>query len=239
MAAATFLPLSILSAQPEKRIKAIAFDAFPIFDPRPIFNKLDELFPEKGAAISNSWRTAQFEYTWLRNSGNQYADFWKVTDDALKFAAIKNGVVMTDTTRNQILDQYLYLKAWPDVEPSLKTLKQQGFKIAFLSNFTEQMLRANIKSAGLDGYFDEVLSTDRVKAFKPSPRAYQMAMDIFKFRKEEIAFAAFAGWDAVGAKWFGYPTYWVNRQNAPLDELSARPDGEGNNLKGLLDFVRA
>ena len=25
----------------------------------------------------------------------------------------------------------------------------------------------------------------------------------------EIAFAAFAGWDAAGAKAFGYPTFWV------------------------------
>jgi 2-haloacid dehalogenase len=30
-------------------IKAIAFDGFPIFDPRPIFAMAEELFPGRGA----------------------------------------------------------------------------------------------------------------------------------------------------------------------------------------------
>ena len=29
-------------------------------------------------------------------------------------------------------------------------------------------------------------------------------------RRDEIAFAAFGGWDAAGAKSFGYPTFWGN-----------------------------
>jgi 2-haloacid dehalogenase len=48
------------------RFKAIAFDAFPIFDPRPIFGLAETLFPDKGADLSNAWRSRQFEYQWLR-----------------------------------------------------------------------------------------------------------------------------------------------------------------------------
>ena len=44
-------------------IKAVAFDAFPIFDPRPIFALAEELFPGRGAALSDEWRSRQFEYT--------------------------------------------------------------------------------------------------------------------------------------------------------------------------------
>lgn len=225
-------------AQTKTKIKAVAFDAFPIFDPRPIFEMVNQLFGEKGPVITNTWRTAQFEYTWLRTSGNQYVDFWKVTEDALIFSAMKNQITLTEASRKQIMEQYLHLKAWPDVLPVLKALKAQGVKIAFLSNFTSEMLNANIKNAGLEGYFDFVLSTDNARAFKPSPKAYQLGVDTFKFKKEEIAFAAFAGWDAVGAKWFGYPTYWCNRQNNPLDELSAQPDITSNGLNGLVDFVK-
>jgi 2-haloacid dehalogenase len=61
--------------------KAIAFDAFPIFDPRPVFGLAETLFPGKGAAFSNAWRTRQFEYQWLRALSGRYADFWQTTED--------------------------------------------------------------------------------------------------------------------------------------------------------------
>ena len=86
---------------------------------------------------------------------------------------------------------------------------------------------AAMKNSGLEGLFEDHLTTDRVKAFKPDPRAYQMGVDAFGLKKEEIAFAAFAGWDVAGAKWFGYPTFWVNRADAPLEELGVVPDGIG------------
>jgi 2-haloacid dehalogenase len=57
-------------------IKAIAFDAFTTFDPRPIVALAEQLFPTQGAALGNAWRTRQFEYTWLRSVGHHYVDFW-------------------------------------------------------------------------------------------------------------------------------------------------------------------
>jgi 2-haloacid dehalogenase len=82
------------------------------------------------------------------------------------------------------------------------------------------------------------LSTDRVRAFKPDPQAYRMAMSAFGLRKEEIAFAAFGAWDAVGAKWFGYPTFWVNRAHVAAEELGTVPEGAGKDLNDLAAFVQ-
>ena len=48
-------------------------------------------------------------------------------------------------------------------------------------------------SAGLDGLFEDHLSTDRVRAFKPDPRTYRMGIESFKLKREEIVFAAFVG----------------------------------------------
>jgi len=64
-------------------------------------------------------------------------------------------------------------------------------------------------------------------------------MSAFGLRKEEIAFAAFGGWDAMGAKWFGYPTFWVNRAHAPAEELGTFPEGVGKDLNDLAIFVQA
>jgi len=94
-----------------------------------------------------------------------------------------------------------------------------------------------VRNSALEGLFEPHLSTDRIGVFKPAPAAYQMGPDAFKLPKEQIVFAAFAGWDAAGAKWFGYPTFWVNRAKTPAEELDAMPDGTGEGMADLVKFV--
>lgn len=219
------------------KIKAIAFDAFPIFDPRPVFTLAEELFPGSGSALNDEWRVRQFEYTWLRVAARRYADFWQVTQDALVFAANKLKLELIPEKREKLMNAYLKLTAWPDVPPALNTLKQSGLRLAFLSNLTPRMLAASIRSAGLDGSFEHVLSTDQARTYKPDPRGYQLAIDALRLKREEILFAAFAGWDAAGAKLFGYPTFWVNRLKLPVEELGAVPDASGDNLSQLVQFL--
>jgi 2-haloacid dehalogenase len=233
-AAALAAPAAFAATRP---IKAIAFDGFPITDSRPVFAKVEELFPGQGRALSEAWRTRLFEYTWLRTLGGRYVDFWQVTEESLVFAAKASGIDLAADHRDALMQTWLTLKAWPDVAPALKELKAAGIRMAFLANLTETMLDAVVKNAGLEGFFEPHLSTDRVKAFKPDPRAYQMGLDAFKLEKQEIVFAAFAGWDAAGAKWFGYPTFWVNRANTPVEELGVMPDGVGSGMADLVKFV--
>jgi 2-haloacid dehalogenase len=103
---------------------------------------------------------------------------------------------------------------------------------------TARMLETGIRNARLEAMFTHVLSTDEKRTYKPEPRAYQMAVDAMKLGREEILFVAFAGWDAAGAKSFGFPTFWVNRLNLPEEELGARADGTGRDLADLVKFVQ-
>jgi len=93
--------------------------------------------------------------------------------------------------------------------------------------------------AGLRPLFDEIISTDRAKTFKPNPRAYALGPSVLKLRREEIAFAAFGGWDAAGAKWFGYPSFWVNRLGVTREELPPGPDAVGSTLAEVVSWVAA
>ena len=219
------------------RIRAVAFDAFPIFDPRPVFALAEALFPGKGSDLSSLWRSRQFEYQWLRTISGHYADFLRTTEDALEFAARMLHIDLTSEKRAQLMRTYLDLKAWPDAPPAIAALRQAGVRLAFLSNATERMLATGLRNAGLEGQFEHLLSADRVGRHKPDPRAYQMALDAFGLPREEIVFAAFAGWDAAGAKWFGYPTFWVNRLDSSAEELGTVPDATGPGLEELVRFV--
>lgn len=230
-------PLARAATTP--KIKAIAFDGFTTFDPRPIVALAEHLFPGKGAELGNAWRTRQFEYTWLRTLTGRYVDFWRVTEDALVFSAKLLKLDLGRDKREQLMQAFLEIKAWPDALPALKSLKDTGIRLVLLSNFTAAMLDAAVKNSGLVGIFEPHLTTDIVKAYKPDPRAYQMGIDAFGLAREEIAFAAFGGWDAAGAKSFGYPTFWVNRANLPVEELGVAPDATGANLTDLANFVLA
>jgi len=214
-------------------IKAVVFDGFAIFDPRPVFALAERLYPDKGKEIAEIWRTKQFEYTWLRESGDNYKNFREVSGDALVFAARKAQVSLNERNKKSLLDLYYSLEPWPDVLPVLDMLKNKNLKLGFLSNLTDAMLDASIRHSNLKGYFDAIISTDLIKTYKPSRRSYQMGVDAFRLKKSEILFVAFAGWDAAGAKWFGYPVYWVNRLQVPEEELNVAIDMSGKTLDGI------
>lgn len=222
---------------PNTGIKAIAFDAFAVFDPRPVFEKAKQLFGEKGPAIVNQWRISQFEYTWLRTVAGQYKNFWEVTKDALSFATRKNNIQILKTQEKQIMEQYLQLDIWPDVRTALEALSEKGIRLSFLSNMTNEMLLQSMKHSRIDHYFEKVISTDSEETYKPDAKAYELGYNVLKLKKQEILFVAFAGWDACGAKWFGYPTFWMNRMNAAAEELEVYPDATGIGMTELLHFI--
>ena len=219
------------------RVKAVAFDYFVLFNPDSVVDEVEQCFPGRGREFTNLWRTRQFEYTWLRSITHRYVDFAAVTEDALVYTAHALDVPLSADARRRLLDAYRHLKVWPDTPDALRRLHESGIRIITIANFSPAMLRANAENAGLTTFFEDLVSTDANQTYKPDPRAYQLGMSRLHLTKPQIVFAAFGGWDAAGAKSFGYPTVWVNRFHQPLEELAIHPDRTVTDLKGLLDFV--
>jgi 2-haloacid dehalogenase len=219
------------------QIKAILFDAFVIFNPQPVVALTEKTFQGKATELLAIWRDKQFEYCWLRTAGGKYKNFYKITADALTYAVNKTGLSISPDQHKELMQVYLNLDIWPDVLPALKQLKDGGVRLSFLSNFTAEMMNSSLQRNQIAGYFEHLISTDNAQMFKPNPQAYQLGVSTLKLKKEEILFAAFAGWDAAGAKWFGYPTYWVNRTGMPSEELDTLPNGQGRALTDLLAFL--
>jgi 2-haloacid dehalogenase len=216
------------------RAKAIAFDAFPIFDPRPITALARSYFPEQGEMLGNLWSTKLFEYTWLCTAADRYESFESLADASLRFAAETMQLGLPDRTRVALIGAYSRLDVWSDVKAALAKLRTAGVRLAILSNLSESALGANMRNAGITNEFEHVLSTDRVKRFKPAPAAYHMAIEAFGLGKDEVGFAAFGGWDAAGASWFGYRSAWVNRVGAPNEWLGPSPTIVSRGMEGVL-----
>ncbi len=233
------LSASVTSAEhaPAYQYKAVAFDYFVIFDANSVVPEVEKVFPGKGLEFTKAWRNKQFEYSYLRSITSDHQDFFKVTGDALDYTAEEMHLELTREKRTELLNAYLTLKPWPDVLPALKKLKAAGFRIIALSNFSPAMLRANADNAGITDLFDEFVSTEENGTFKPDPNAYELGLKHLGLRKDEIVFAAFGGWDAYGAKKFGYPTVWVHRFDVPAEKLGVIPDRSSKNIAGLLEFL--
>ncbi len=201
-------------------IRAIAFDAFVLFDPRPMVQALEAAWPGRGQVLATQFRTRVFDYCWLRALGHRYEDFWSVSAHALDAALRAEGLDAPGATRTALLETWGTLPPWPDTVNGVRRLACRGYALAALSNWSPRMLNEGLARAGLR---DEVLelSTDRARSYKPAPESYALALDAFSLPRQQIAFVAFAAWDAAGASWFGFPTVWMNRTDAPRETLDA------------------
>lgn len=221
-----------------QNVDACVFDAYgTLFD----FNSAaiaarDEL-GEDWQRLSDLWRLKQLQYTWLRGLGQQHADFWRVTGDALDFA-LATLKIDRPGLRDRLMHLYLELKTYPEVPVMLQELKTRGFKLAILSNGSPSMLGAVIKNSGLEGVFDGVFSVEEVGVYKPHPSVYALAAKGLSLDPSRICFLSSNGWDAFSAKAFGFQTLWCNRFGQPPERIPATPDGEILDLSVLPPMLK-
>src|ERR1700678_105258 len=85
---------------------ACVFDAYgTIFDVASAVRRHAAVLGDSAAALAETWRAKQLQYTWLRSLQNQYANFEQVTADALSFA-LESLSIRNDTLRDELLALY-------------------------------------------------------------------------------------------------------------------------------------
>ncbi len=213
------------------KLEALVFDAYgTLFDVHSVIARCEQFWPGRGAALSQTWRTKQLEYSWLRSLMGRYQPFSAVTRDALAYACEALGLTLDAAQRDALMQAYRALDPYPDVPAALTQLRAGGRKLAILTNGSPDMIDPLVRHCGMDKTFDAVLSADALRTYKIAAPVYQMAVDRLGVAAANIGFVSSNCWDALGAKNFGFNVWWINRQNAPVDRLDAQPDGI---LKGL------
>jgi 2-haloacid dehalogenase len=220
-------------------LRAIAFDAFVVFNSAAITRRAAEIVDHNADALVASASMKLFGYTWLYTSAGRYVGFESLAREAFGSAARASSAGLTERQIDYIVEGYSTLEPWPDVSPALDRLRSRGIRVALLSNLPKAVLEASLRAQRIERQFDHVLSTDQVRRFKPAPEAYAMATSAFGFGRQNIGFAASAGWDAAGATWFGFPTAWVNRSRALPETAHARPAIASEGIEGVLTLAGA
>jgi 2-haloacid dehalogenase len=202
-------------------LKALAFDAYgTLFDVFSVTSLCDELFPGNGNALAQLWRAKQLQYSLLRSMMGRHKDFWQLTEDGLVHATKSLKLDLTPDRRKRLMDAYLRLAAFPDVKPGLEALRNQGMKLAILSNGEPRMLAAAASSAGIAPLLDAVISVEDAKTFKPAPAVYKLISTRLRMPTTDIGFVSSNSWDVNGAGSAGLFSLWIQRTaGEPEEEL--------------------
>lgn len=212
---------------------SIAFDVYgTLVDPLGIVADLAVLAGERAGEAAALWRARQIEYSFRRAAMHRYENFDVVTRQALESVCATLAIAFAPAQADGLMLAYERLAPYPDVRPALERLRRTGCRLAVFSNGVEETLRRLLAHAGLLDFFDDLVSVDDVKSFKPDPAVYAHLER--RLASQTIWLVTSNGWDAIGAKAAGLRAAWVRRDSRTvLDPWGIVPDRIAGGLAEL------
>ena len=200
---------------------------------------LDPLFERAfgDASARQQWFAQVLQSALVVTVIDRYVDFGTIGAAALEMTAARRSVSLSARDRAAILGGMLTLPPHPEVRESLARLRAAGFRLATLTNSTAKVARAQLTNAGLIEYFDQVLSVDAVRRFKPATETYRMASRELDVEASDLRLVAAHDWDVAGALRAGWAAAFVARPGMVLGPLSEQPGIVGRDLHEVVDQI--
>ncbi|HZF57615.1 MAG TPA: haloacid dehalogenase type II, partial [Rubrobacter sp.] len=188
-------------------------------------------------SVRRLWFNQMLQSALVATVTDAYTTFGEAAAAALQMTAERQGVEVSDADEREILGGLRELPPHPEVAEGLDRLRDAGFRLATLTNSTQEVAEAQIRNSGLADRFEQVLSADTAKRLKPAPAPYRMAARTLGIPERELRLVAAHAWDVAGALRAGCAAAFVARQ--PFDPLVERPDVVGKDLGEVADGIIA
>jgi 2-haloacid dehalogenase len=190
------------------------------------------------AAVDETWRRKQLQYSYQSAQMGDYQPFWEITGHALDYALSAHDLDPDADTRERIRAAYDHLDPFPGAVETLSRLGETGHDVVVLSNGDPAMLERVAENAGLASHLDGVVSADAVRTFKPDPAVYEHAATALDRPLDGCRLISSNAWDVAGAGAAGMATTWVNRTRDPPETIGAAPDRVVDRLRDVADRGR-
>jgi 2-haloacid dehalogenase len=200
---------------------------------------LDPLFEEAfgDAALRQQWFGQMLQLSFTGGLTGRYVDFTAAQRAALQMLARMRGVDVADDQARRILETMRALPAHPDVLAALDRLKDAGFRLATLTNSPLDVVRDQVRNAGIADRFEEVISADEIEVLKPAATAYRFAAHRMRVDQGEVRLVAAHAWDVSGALAAGCAAAFVARPGKVPSPLGDQPDIVGDDLAAVAELI--
>lgn len=160
-----------------------------------------------------------------------------------------NGVTWTDETIEPLYRHFLehyaaniavHTRPFDGVEVSLKTFKDQGWKLAVCTNKAERLTLPLLEALDLSQYFDAVVGGDTFACSKPNAEPVHGAIERAGGKVEGSIMIGDSGTDINAARNAGIPVIAVDFGYTPVHVSELGPDkviSHFNELSNAIDAV--
>ncbi len=199
-----------------------------LLDMSVLKNKIDSLLgSSKGFRI---WFGMLLQYSLVDNCTGAYHDFVSIANATLDMTAKALKTDVDEKEKEDALATIKELQAYPDVPKGLQLLKENGFRLATLTNSPSATLTAQLQHAKLTEYFEATLSIDTIRKYKPALETYTWATEQLSVNITDAMLVAAHGWDIAGALQAGMQAAFIEREGQALYPLSHKPTYTGKDL---------
>lgn len=126
-------------------------------------------------------------------------------------AALAQACDLPPERRAVVADAFRELAPHPDVEPALRRLASAGVRAVTLSHGSPGVAEAGLARGGITPLVERTLSSETIRAWKPSQEVYLWAAGVCGVAPDRLALVAAHGWDVHGAQRAGLTGAWFPR----------------------------
>jgi 2-haloacid dehalogenase len=213
---------------------ALAFDVNEtLLDLRALDEPFERVFGDPAARTQ--WFGQLLQSALVSTVTDAYTDFGTIARAALLMVAARRERELTAEEEADILGTMVRLPPHPEVYDALERLRAGGYRLATLTNSTEEVARAQLEHAGLAMLFERILSADSIRRLKPAPEPYRMAAVELGVPIGGLRLVAAHAWDVAGALRAGCQAAFVARPGMVRDPLAPMPDIVGGDMTEIAD----
>ena len=190
----------------------LAFDVYgTLINTSGVNDLLKQYINDKTELFMELWRSKQLEYSFRRGLMKRYEKFSVCTRNALDYSDAYLNTGLTEDQKKSLMQKYRVLPAFSDVKESLIKLKTSNCRMFAFSNGFGEDVKNLIKNAGIEKYFEGVISVDDIKTFKPNPEVYAHFLSTTKSTAAESWLISGNPFDVIGAGSVGINSAWIRR----------------------------
>ncbi len=182
------------------------------------------------------WRRTHYENSMIDALCDRgHTPYRQIGHRAVSFVMDRCEISYTQDEVRWLVSQIESLKPFPDVVEALQQLRDDGYKLAILSNGDRDMLEA--AKPHIVFPFDHTISVQDAGYFKPHWKTYATAEAQLEVDRSSCLFVANHAFDCIGAKSYGMRTAFIDRRKRPFGETPHQPDLIVADFKELADSL--